>query len=829
MLCNLPARRTVLSVFLLALASLPAQVTVRTMPGYPNAPRLDPNERHLCRPLTDVVLWGNTDLTAGAGYTWTWSFASNPDVIVRSNGTPVTQVTGTVTNTQFIHTIVQFELQNGRTLADVMCTLHVDNGAGSQGHRQVGVRIVDVLDPASNEPLERQGIDASIAVANGMRYLYLRQATDGSWQSQGSQYPYASTAFACWAFQNQGHFERNADEDIYAAVVKKGLEFILLSGIFDSDITAPRADVARGARADGISDMNNNNRTIILGGADGGVHGVRRGYSVGIATAAVVATNDPTHVVDLPGTHILDGLTYREIVEDAIDWMGAQQATGFGTWGGRGGWCYDPDSGSNCSDMSCNSWCYISMEGAEREMGITVPDWLKEECEWGVFGHQADSNAAGGVPFGYRDVNNGQPALIGGGLSALALARTATPPHRGQVIATRTNLNTLELCRDAALRWLGGAWNNGRTAFSWQGGNLGNLYAMWTNARGLRLTAEGMGLPLGENLKLQQGSDRFDWATGMMYDANNQPIGMSPPGSPHRGYYQHLLEDVPQLTSGAIGDQGSWVFNTQLAPMLDTAFAVLVLTPKVFFSTCPGNLPPDLTSGPPNNTVRTHVGGNGGFVLTFGPPEPVQQIARIDVESFGLANFSFDPPTLGITGQVVCHFTPSAAQVTTGGAPHVVRITAWDDCTPSLSRVIDINLEVCTCATAASVSTVGPGWPGTLGVPALTSSLPTPCLALQLQHQNALGTDGTGCLWIGVTGVMSPTPFGGMVYVDPWLGPAGVHAYVLPVAGATVAIPVPCAATILCGQVVFAQAFQLDPGASHGISATAGLRLVVGG
>ncbi|MBK8101407.1 MAG: hypothetical protein IPK26_30360 [Planctomycetes bacterium] len=71
-------------------------------------------------------------------------------------------------------------------------------------------------------------------------------------------------------------------------------------------------------------------------------------------------------------------------------------------------------------------------------------------------------------------------------------------------------------------------------------------------------------------------------------------------------------------------------------------------------------------------------------------------------------------------------------------------------------------------------------------------------------------------------------PFGGRQYVDPDSGIRGIHAYVLPVAGASVTLPIPCTSAILCGQVVFARAFQLDPGAAGGMSLTRGLRLTVG-
>lgn len=244
--------------------------------------------------------------------------------------------------------------------------------------------------------------------------------------------------------------------------------------------------------------------------------------------------------------------------------------------------------------------------------------------------------------------------------------------------------------------------------------------------------------------------------------------------------------------------------------------------------TCPTNVPPVLLSGPAGRRVRTHAGGLAQFDLTFGPPEQLQNIVRIEVEAFGLGNFTSDPPVLGPSGTVSCRFQPDALQITTGGPPHVVRITAFDDCTTPLSLAVEIDLEVCTCPADAATSAYGDPWPGTLGNPVFTATLPSVCGAVRFAHSNTLGTPGAGCLWLADRGADLPTVWGGRLYVDPGSPFLTPHAYPLPVAGAEVVIPIPCGATALCGWRAYAQAFQLDPGASHGISGTHGIELVLG-
>lgn len=244
--------------------------------------------------------------------------------------------------------------------------------------------------------------------------------------------------------------------------------------------------------------------------------------------------------------------------------------------------------------------------------------------------------------------------------------------------------------------------------------------------------------------------------------------------------------------------------------------------------TCPGNQPPVLLTGPLNNRVKTHFGATAHFTLTFGPPEQDQEIARIEVQAAGLANFTFDPPVLGPTGSVTCHFQPDRTQITTGSTPHSVRITAYDDCSTPLSLPVDIAIEVCTCPSGGTVTPFGEPWPGTLGDPELTCSQPSACSTILFQHTNSHGVAGTGCLWLGLTGLYEPTPYGGRLYVDHFSGDFHAYAYALPVTGATIPIQVPCFRPQLCGMVVYAQAVQLDPGASNGISSSRGLALVVG-
>jgi Tol biopolymer transport system component len=124
----------------------------------------------------------------------------------------------------------------------------------------------------------------------------------------------------------------------------------------------------------------------------------------------------------------------------------------------------------------------------------------------------------------------------------------------------------------------------------------------------------------------------------------------------------------------------------------------------------------------------------------------------------------------------------------------------------------------------ASRSTYGAGWPGTLGVPDLSADVdPQYGATVHVDFGNSFGFWTVGFLLVGFTQESLPTSKDGTLLVDfvrsiPLaVGPGGVEL--------ESTIPFD---ESLCGLEIDLQGIELDPGASKGVSFTAGLQLIVG-
>jgi len=139
---------------------------------------------------------------------------------------------------------------------------------------------------------------------------------------------------------------------------------------------------------------------------------------------------------------------------------------------------------------------------------------------------------------------------------------------------------------------------------------------------------------------------------------------------------------------------------------------------------------------------------------------------------------------------------------------------------PGHSYVYAVNL----CDQTAAANSYGAGWPGTLGVPALGVDRP-PAIgsAIRLLADNSLGAVTPGLLLLGQGTASLPTGWGGAVLVNPAIS----LPIMLPAAGLDLPAQVPLDSS-LCGWSAFAQLLQVDGGATHGVSFTPGLELLLG-
>jgi hypothetical protein len=125
----------------------------------------------------------------------------------------------------------------------------------------------------------------------------------------------------------------------------------------------------------------------------------------------------------------------------------------------------------------------------------------------------------------------------------------------------------------------------------------------------------------------------------------------------------------------------------------------------------------------------------------------------------------------------------------------------------------------------ASFSNYGAGWPGTNGVPTLTSSAP-PVLGttITVTLSNSAGVTTPAVVILGFDDTNIPTSKGGSLLVVPFLFiPLSV-----PPAGVGLTGDLPPMDPALCGFEVDLQGLELDSGASKGMSFTDGLQLILG-
>jgi len=500
------------------------------------------------RPGTTTPVWGNAGNLGAVGdgsangEAYSWSFSANPNVTVTHDGS----LSGVVADDHFIVENVSFALGGGSTREIITATLTVGGTSKS-----TSIDIVSAANSISDTPLENLAVDVNISIQDGLRAMYLAQASNGSWPHGvgGGVETCGTTAFTIWAFANSGHQPTNdINTDIYAEWVQRAINFILAGATTPAFV--PQVNI-------GSPDGDGNGRIINLcpGGAEG--------YASPIAAAALIAAHSGTPLTTVPiGAFV--GETYKQVVQDAIDWIAfAQSELGAPA---QGGWRYTANYPVG-SDTSVDSWHYVAMEGFEAVFAGTALEAVKREAERRINSSQSQAGGTlgqfgydGAIHFNSADAN----ATTAGGLSGLVMisrgGRVGFHLDPGGSLVTGTFPDVVSR-KTAAVAWLGSVWD--RPPGVWAG-NHGNFYAMWTTARALRLNITGI---------LVKSGVTFDWETGEESGSGNVPG----PGATREGYFAFLVRT--QAAGGhwaATVNTGSWTQN------LNTAWGILVLQPTVF-------------------------------------------------------------------------------------------------------------------------------------------------------------------------------------------------------------------------------------------------------
>jgi Tol biopolymer transport system component len=180
---------------------------------------------------------------------------------------------------------------------------------------------------------------------------------------------------------------------------------------------------------------------------------------------------------------------------------------------------------------------------------------------------------------------------------------------------------------------------------------------------------------------------------------------------------------------------------------------------------------------------------------------------RVSVDSSGVEGNDFSRyPSISADGRVVTFW---------GLADNLV---AGDT-----NQVLDVFVHE-RCSIDATWTNYGAGFPGTNGVPSLTSrNDPELGAQVTLDLANSYGDATLGLFFLGFQRAQIHSSWGG----DLLLVPALTFWIDLPSDGATITGDIPDD-TALCGTTVDLQAIEADPGAAKGVSFTPGLELVLG-
>ena len=220
-------------------------------------------------------------------------------------------------------------------------------------------------------PMASAATEAEIeqAIDDGLVYLAsVQNPADGSW---GISDKPARTAIVLMKFEaratelGKDPFDNDSTSPTYyeyADNVTAGMNYLLSQAL----IVSPLPNQTHDGNIDN-PDSNGNGQGIAFG-----VSGSRT-YTTGLALCALSLSAHPD---DRSYTIGVNPYTYKQIAQDAVDWMAfAQTDTGLS----EGGWDYDgTNNGDESPDNSNAGYATLGLDYAE-DFGCTVPQWVKDE------------------------------------------------------------------------------------------------------------------------------------------------------------------------------------------------------------------------------------------------------------------------------------------------------------------------------------------------------------------------------------------------------------------------------------------------------------------
>jgi len=212
------------------------------------------------------------------------------------------------------------------------------------------------------------GVQAT-TIADGMTWLAAQQNIDGSW---GTTYQVAKTGFAVLKFET--HAIHNCTDPLnpsylYYTQVRNGLDYIFAKAYTMTISVQPAGNPDTDGDGIGVYFVSP------------GSNPSTRTYETGIAMMAIAASTHPEMVVNVPGSAV-NGWTYKDVVQDTVDYLAfgqndaGLQRGGWGYWENHAGW----------SDNSNTGYAVLGLAYAEAAtidgktgFACTIPAFVRSE------------------------------------------------------------------------------------------------------------------------------------------------------------------------------------------------------------------------------------------------------------------------------------------------------------------------------------------------------------------------------------------------------------------------------------------------------------------
>jgi hypothetical protein len=322
-----------------------------------------------------ITLKGTCD-QQGANFEWIWDFG---------DGSP--PAVGTVSDQYVVEARHAYSGPVG-TIFTARLTVR-DKTTGESASKPYFIKL---------EPQELP-FEVNVAIDEGLWYLHKTQrrlVVDGVDVGDWAQSKYGGYVYSGWpsvwaanvnAFEVNGHLESGSPDNPYTETVQRGLR-----RLFQYLNAATIGMQSNPMYPGGVNPDSNGNGYGVF------VNSSYPFYQGGMLMDAIIASGTPMAVAvagpapsgSNPG---IRGRTYLDIIQDMVDGYAWAQYDG----NPGGGWRY---SANQYPDNSACQWAAIGMIPAERNWGLTVPQWVKNwNVPWLAYTQVGTGSSAGA--FGY--------------------------------------------------------------------------------------------------------------------------------------------------------------------------------------------------------------------------------------------------------------------------------------------------------------------------------------------------------------------------------------------------------------------------------------------